>query len=184
MRNLKKWFIVYAASLACLSLSPGFLFPAEQTASHGKVDRAIVKKVVRQLGAFAKEVSQKGDLDKKTVLAMLTEYLRRNPYIYGAAFAFAPEKKDGKLIKSSPYVYRNGEKFIEKDLIDSYDYTAPDQEWYVTPVKLKKPVWSEPYYDRGGGEAWMITYSIPIYSGGKVGWFIGVVTSDVLIPGK
>lgn len=184
MRSPANRFLASAVSFGCLSLSIGLLFAAEEISPYGKVDPAVSKKVERELSAFAKDLSRERRLEKKTVFALLTKYLRKNPQIYGAAFAFAPREKKGKLIKSSPYVYRSGEKFIEKELMDSYDYTAPDQKWYVAPVKLGKPAWSEPYYDRGGGEAWMTTYSIPIYSGGKVRRLIGVVTSDVLIPGK
>jgi hypothetical protein len=39
-------------------------------------------------------------------------------------------------------------------------------------------VWSEPYYDAGGGEAWMVTYSVPVYSSRKNPRLIGVVTID------
>jgi hypothetical protein len=141
-----------------------------------------MKKVEPLVRALAKQIAQEGSMDRGIVFAMLANYLWKNPSIYGAAFAFAPNMKDGKEIKSCPYVHRRGDHLIEKDLTNSFDYTAPDQKWYATPVRLGKPVWSEPYYDKGGGEAWMWTFSVPIYSGAQDRKLVGVVTSDILVP--
>jgi hypothetical protein len=184
VRDASKCFMVCALLIGFFSLSSGSLFAGDPTTVQGRVDPAIKAKVEPVVRALAREFAHSGNLDKEIVFAMLTNYLWKNPGIYGAAFAFAPVKEDGKEIKSSPYVYRSGDKLIEKDLINSYDYTAPDQTWYTVPVKLGKPAWSAPYYDKGGGEAWMITYSVPIYSGEKERRLLGVVTSDVLIPEK
>ena len=185
MRNhLTKSFVACAVLLAVLLLLPGSPPAADAAAHRGKVDPAVVKKVELELRTLAETLAENGKPDKDTVFVLLANYLLKNPEIYGAAFAFAPTGNGGKKIKSSPYLYRQGEKLIQKDLIDSYDYTAPDQKWYTAPVKLRKPVWSKPYFDKGGGEAWMTTYSIPVFSRGKGHKLIGVVTSDVLVPGK
>ena len=50
-------------------------------------------------------------------------------------------------------------------------------DWYQIPKLLKKNYWSEPYYDTGGGEQMMTTYSHPIYD--KDGNLIAVLTADV-----
>jgi hypothetical protein len=145
----------------------------------GEVDPAVKRRVQRELTAFAQELAQKTSSDKPSAYILLTKYIEQDPDIYGAAFAFAPEVQGGITIKSAPYVYRSGSVFIEKDLIDNYDYTAPEQEWYYKPAKEGKPHWSAPYYDKGGGKAWMITYSIPVYASDRDHRFLGVVTSDV-----
>ena len=46
-----------------------------------------------------------------------------------------------------------------------YDYLREDDKewpWYVTPRKLGKPMWTEPYFDEGGGEVNMVTWSVPL----------------------
>lgn len=139
-------------------------------------------KVEKALKALDVEITRKVLADDQSAFTLLKAHLDNNSYIYGAAFAFAPTEVSGKLIKSSPYVYRSGGKLIEKNLLVSYDYTV--QDWYALPVKERKPVWSNPYYDEGGGDAWMITYSIPVYSKGKQPRLIGVLTSDLLIPSE
>lgn len=173
-----------AACTVCLvSLIPcnGPTLAVEGENPYGKLDAAVVKKVEWELRTLARKLAEQGKTDKETVFGLLANHLWKNPEIYGAAFAFAPELKNGKEAKSAPYLYRNGDQLIQRDLSADYDYTAPEQKWYAKPVKLGKSVWSEPCFNQRG-KAWMVTYSIPIFSGGKEHQLIGVVTSDVLLP--
>ncbi len=182
MRILRKCSTVCGILLTCLAIQATSSLAAGRGTAPGSLDPGIKQEVEQALSALAGDISREAVLDKEAVFALLTDYLGKNPRIYGTAFAFAPRKRAGKLIKSAPYVCRSGERFVKKDLIESYDYTGPKQKWFVVPVKQKKPVWSKPYFDKGGGNAWMVTYSIPIFSGGKHFPLMGVVTSDVLIP--
>jgi sigma-B regulation protein RsbU (phosphoserine phosphatase) len=182
MKNFIRKSVGYAILLICLTAYSAVSYAAGANAPKNQIAPDIKGKVEKVLKALGTEITRKEPVDAKSAFALLTAHLSKNSYIYGAAFAFAPAEKSGKLVKTSPYVYRSGGKLIEKDLIDSYDYTV--QDWYVVPVKAGKPVWSSPYYDEGGGDAWMITYSIPIYSGGKRPQLIGVLTSDLLIPSE
>jgi len=184
MMRLRKFFVVCGILLACLAIHVTSSLAASPETAQGITDTGIKKEVEQKLRVLAGEISRKEVLDNEAAYVLLADYLSKNPQIYGAALAFAPKKKDGKLIKSSPYIHRSGAQLIKKDLIESYDYTGPNQKWYVVPVKQRKPVWTEPYYDKGGGDSWMVTYSIPIYTGGKPSRLIGVVTSDILIPKK
>ena len=184
MRSLRKFFVVCGILLAFLAMHVPSSLAASPGTAQGKMDPAIKKEVEQKLRVLAREISRKAVLDNETVFVLLTDYLSKNTHIYGAALAFAPRKKDGKLIKSSPYIHRSGAQFIKKDLIESYDYTKSKHKWYVVPVKQRQPVWSDPYFDKGGGDSWMVTYSIPIYSRGKNSRLIGVATSDVLVPKK
>jgi phosphoserine phosphatase RsbU/P len=177
-----KCFVGCIVLFTCCLVWPGLSFAADTASPPRKPDAALMRKVEPVVRAFARQITQEGSLDRGIVFALIANYLWKNPSIYGAAFAFAPEIKDGKEVKSCPYVYRRGDQLVQKDLINSYDYTAPDQKWYVMPVKMGKPVWSEPHFNKGGGETWMSTFSIPVYSGGQDRRLIGVVTSDILIP--
>lgn len=167
--------------LAILFFCSPWAFAAEGVTSYGKLDAAVVKKVEWEVRTLARKFAEQGKTDKETIFALLTNYLWKNPDIHGAAFALAPELKNGKELKSAPYVYRNGDRLIQKDLSASYDYTASEQKWYARPVKLGKPVWNEPSFDQGE-QAWIVTYSLPVFSSGKERQLMGVVTSDVLLP--
>jgi signal transduction histidine kinase len=53
-------------------------------------------------------------------------------------------------------------------------------DWYQIPKELGHAVWSEPYYDEGGGDIIMSTYSVPFYKTvAGTRRFLGVVTVDV-----
>lgn len=123
---------------------------------------------------LAKEIRGK-TLKPADMPPVLTKFLKENPLIYGATLAFAPSETDGQKHWAAPYVYRSGSEFKEVNLPESYDYTI--SEWYAVPVDQKKPVWSNPYYDDGGGGVVMVTYSIPLYD--QQNNLIGVLTSDV-----
>lgn len=57
-----------------------------------------------------------------------------------------------------------------------YDYER--QSWFRTPLANGGGGWSEPYWDRGGGDIVMVTYSTPIR---KKQQLIGVATVDVAL---
>jgi|YelNatPaOPRAMG01_1025707.scaffolds.fasta_scaffold01323_18 sigma-B regulation protein RsbU (phosphoserine phosphatase) len=107
--------------------------------------------------------------------------LESNPEIYGSTMALEPFSNSGfnggeETMLFAPYWYRGSQRLIFRYL--NYDYTLSD--WYLIAKELKKPDWSEPYFDVGGGECLMTTYSVPLFStskGDKV--FTGVVTADV-----
>jgi hypothetical protein len=139
----------------------------------GCKDGADKTKVETRLGVLAARLADTPDLDAAAALRILRTYLEENPEVYGAAFAFAPRQADG--LKVSPYVYRAANGFVEKDLAASYDYAA--EAWYAEPVAMKHALWSDPYFDEGGGEIWMITYSIPVYD--AQARLIGVLTNDL-----
>ena len=99
-----------------------------------------------------------------------------NPSVSGSAIAvtegYLPEK--GRLF--APYAYRNGDRIETLQLgRDSYGYL--EKEWYVKPLETGTGYWSEPYFDTGGGEMLMTTYSIPVTD--AKGRVAAVLTADV-----
>ncbi|WP_461482588.1 cache domain-containing protein [Porticoccus sp.] len=136
--------------------------------------------VERRLGALALQFGAIQVSDERKVFEMLRAYLEENPDIYGAAYAFAPVELDGVVVKSSPYVFRGEAGFVERDLAVSYDYVS--EQWYSQPVERGMAVWSDPYFDEGGGDIWMVTYSVPVYDGDSR--LSGVLTSDLPAPEK
>ena len=108
----------------------------------------------------------------------LTErMLLNNEFICGAAVAFEPGYYASKGHYFSPYSYRdeNGEIKSKQLGSDTYDYHYMD--WYQIPKLLNESYWSEPYYDDGGGEMMMTTYSKPLYD--EYGNLYAVLTADL-----
>lgn len=100
-----------------------------------------------------------------------------NPGVIGSAVAFEPYYYPQKGEHFSPYAYRTVNGTIETKQLGTSEYEYHFMDWYQIPKLLKKSCWSEPYYDTGGGEQMMTTYSHPIYD--KEGRLMAVLTADV-----
>ena len=96
------------------------------------------------------------------------------PQIYGTCVAFEPHSfLPDKYY--APYYYHKGGKLRFVQLGDNYDYF--ERDWYLTPKEMGKPFWTEPYYDTGGGETVMSTYSVPFFKKNNTFW--GIATIDI-----
>ncbi|MDD5495772.1 MAG: SpoIIE family protein phosphatase [Candidatus Omnitrophica bacterium] len=122
---------------------------------------------------------EEGSYDTEEMLKLLKSMVENNPAIYGSTAAFEPNAFDKDSLYFAPYFYRSGDRVEFKYLgNDSYRYFYLD--WYQIPRELGRPVWSEPYYDVGGGDILMSTYSVPFYADiGKEKKFMGIVTADI-----
>lgn len=98
------------------------------------------------------------------------------PEIYGSAIAWEPALYQNRLI--APYVYKKDRELIESDL-NSKAYNYPEKAWYRLPKQSKKSTWSPPYFDEGGGNILMLTFSSPLFIGEDFSRFAGVITADI-----
>ncbi len=104
------------------------------------------------------------------------QLLTSNPFIFGSAIAFEPNYYPEKGLFYSPYSYRDNNEIKTKQLgNDDYDYFCMD--WYQIPKLLNQSFWSEPYYDEGGGDMMMTTYSRPLYD--ENGKIYAIITADI-----
>jgi sigma-B regulation protein RsbU (phosphoserine phosphatase) len=118
-------------------------------------------------------VGQEQQLEKSRVTSYIRRTLKQNPSVYGSTVALLPEATP--LGRFAPYLYRRGEKLLTKTLASAeYDYTGWD--WFRQPLERRQGVWGEPYFDEGGGNVMMITYSVPIRRGQE---YAGVATVDI-----
>ena len=114
------------------------------------------------------------------LLLLLQRALENNPEIYGTTIAFEPDVLGGPTQRYAPYFYRDGARIRAIQLEDAYDYVF--QDWYQIPRELGRAEWSEPYFDEGGGDTLMATYSVPFFAGeGDARRFIGIVTADIAL---
>ena len=105
--------------------------------------------------------------------------LNANDILYGNSITFEPEFFHSKGEYFMVYSFKENDGTIDSSQIGGYDYDYFTMEWYLGAKLLGKPYWSEPYFDEGGGDAMMATYSVPLFT--KDGQFIGVVTGDILL---
>ena len=100
-----------------------------------------------------------------------------NPVVVGSTIALVPGYSK-KYPLYSPYATRNMETGEIETLslaTDSYDY--PSQEWFVQPLASGEGYWSEPYFDEGGGNMLMTTFSMPVKD--RSGKTAAILTADI-----
>jgi sigma-B regulation protein RsbU (phosphoserine phosphatase) len=117
---------------------------------------------------------------RETLLALIRAAVSENREIFGSAVAYEPYAFAPGLRYFAPYYYKDGTRLRFVDVSESYNYTQKD--WFHIPEVLRAPVWTQPYYDEGGGNILMVTYSVPFFKtdpDGKREKVRGIVTSDV-----
>lgn len=149
---------------------------AEGTANRIETVQRAVEKVGQGMSLqFDREAMKPAD-----IYAFLESTVRQNDEVFGSAFAPAPEYFEA-FGRAAPYVCRSQQAagpLTRMSLTDNnYQYEVRD--WYTLPRDLSCATWTEPYFDEGGGNVLMVTYSIPCYLGGRSNDFLGVVTCDV-----
>lgn len=103
--------------------------------------------------------------------------LSAEPRLFGLGVALESSAGPAPSRKSSPYVCRtaDGRGLRSEDITNAaYDFTRAD--WYLLPKLLRRPAWTDPYYDDGLGRTLMCSYGVPLLRGKK---FEGVVVADI-----
>jgi methyl-accepting chemotaxis protein len=124
---------------------------------------------------------ESGIHDQETVRNYLKSIVAKHENVYGSCIAFESFPINGTMQDFCPYYYQSGENLIYADLA-SGKYNYKKWEWYAFPKEKNQPHWSKPYFDEGGGNILMITYSMPFYkmvNGTRM--FAGVITCDIPI---
>lgn len=137
---------------------------------HVETSARPVENVAQALTGFIETVP----VTEEQAYRLLEQLVGRHSAVFGAAVAMAPSA-GGRTV---PYVYRAEHGLKRTDLSQGlYHYETSD--WYALPKELKRPVWSEPYFDEGGGNILMATYSVPVCNGPDKESVTGVVTGDM-----
>ncbi len=131
--------------------------------------------------------------------AILRSNILQSPLIYGGVISYELYAYDPNLRLFCPYVYRGPEaiknmKAFASDQgelepaelkqmefgAEGYDFTIPQaglpSQWWHVPRATGQPIWTDPYFDEGGGDILMCTYSAPFFRDKK---FYGVTTIDI-----
>ena len=107
---------------------------------------------------------------------VIRAFVEGNPRVYGSTIAANPRTRG----LYAPYFYKGPDGITRADLATpSYDY--PAQEWYAGAARAGEPRWSEPYFDQGGGNVVMVTYTVPVFADASKDSFAGVVTADIAL---
>ena len=133
---------------------------------------------VEQFPISVSNAHEEGKLNIDVLRDIIPVAIDSNEKIYGSTIAFEPYTYDKNLEGYAPYFYAKEDGSVAETSLATREYDYLNQPWYSEPKKAKKPVWSEPYFDKGGGNVLMVTYSVPLFKENK---FTAVVTADIAL---
>ena len=122
---------------------------------------------------------EKYSFSNEDLIYMVKNAVSQNPEVFGITVALDPDfigDEDTEL--SEVYCCRDKERGTR--LVFSMVGPRLGMDWYQIPKELDRPVWTEPYYDEGGGNIIMSTYSVPLHrmvDGERK--FCGIVAADI-----
>ncbi len=128
--------------------------------------------VVEALDMLAVDLASDRPVDADVYAQRLQAYLEAHPDFFGSAAALLSPSGD---VIASPYVYRTDEGYVSADLATP-SYRIEEQDWFAAPLAADAGVWTEPYFDAGGGDIWMVTRSVPLRDAEGV---FAIITTDL-----
>jgi len=183
------FFILSGVSLIFLGLffyyyhisSDLLLKTAQENAEH--LTNEIVHKVENVFLSSAKIpqnlaiVVENSKHDEENLFQLQKMMVLENEEVYGSAIAFEKGAFRKDIERFAPYFYKNGDSLEFQNLDDeAYNYFL--QDWYQITKEVDRAIWSEPYFDEGGGNTLLTTYSVPFYNNVSEK-FCGVITIDI-----
>lgn len=175
--------VFFIVVLGIVAVSSHLLISEEATRSASNILKANVLEIEKTLQAVestaegASWLARENDDDEEYLYHITRKVVEENAYIIGSAIAFDSCYFEGRYF-FAPYSYNDPEtgELKSKQLgTTENDYFS--QEWFVVSRQSGQPHWSEPYFDAGGGEQMMATYSYPIKD--SAGNVYAIITSDI-----
>jgi methyl-accepting chemotaxis protein len=119
------------------------------------------------------------DLKPEAIKKMLETTVKNSPFLYGSHISLEPYILNDTSKYFGIYYYKGNNETKYMDLADS-SYKFWDWDWYKNSKISLKSEWTEPFYDVGGGNIYMTSFTKPIYietNGGEK--FAGVIGTDI-----
>ena len=174
--------VLFVAAIAVAAVSSHKLISEEATKSAQNLLNATIKDIEKTLQGVESVVEsyawlvEENKNDSEYLYHITRNIVENNSDIVGSAIAFREYYKPGEYF-FSPYSYVSSTGAIESMQLGSPQYNYFFSDWYQIPSLLGEPCWSEPYYDEGGANILMSTYSYPLKDeSGKV---YAVMTADI-----
>jgi sigma-B regulation protein RsbU (phosphoserine phosphatase) len=153
---------------------------AESTVARAARDIEVRLSSLEESTELLAEVLSQTSYSEAELVALLRDVVDEREDLFGAALALEPRWTENPQRGFAAYFYYKQGQVAYADLADGYDYVL--RSWYRNPASSGQSGWSEPYFDEGGGNVYMSTYSAPVYrtiDGQRE--FFGVVTADITL---
>lgn len=124
---------------------------------------AVVGSVERVAGLVGRDLEGRR-LDAAEVRRVATNALADQPQIVSIGVAFEPRGLDGTTERFGLAALRanNAERFVLQDLTQAGS-AYWERDWYSEAIDKAQPVWSEPFFDRGGTERNAVRLAVPFF---------------------
>lgn len=129
-------------------------------------------------------IVDENDIDD-LILRVLAGLRNKNEAFCGMSVSLVPEQDHDKYPRKMYYVFYDKEGRLQFTMLGGTEYQYQLKNWFLMPRELGESTWVEPYFDAGGGDTYMTTFSQPLYREHEDGsrHFIGVATVDVELAG-
>lgn len=131
----------------------------------------------RSLAIDLASLASATEQNEENLLNAIKSTLANNEQVFGSTIAYEPYQFKSDLYYWSPYYSRTPDGNLRFTQLGNPEYNYFNWEWYTLPKEKRVPVLSPPYYDEGGGNIWMVTWSVPFND--QNGNFKGVATADI-----
>lgn len=133
----------------------------------------VARAVALELAAFAESET----IEEAQLIRMLRSTLARNEDVFGSTIAYEPDQFIPGVTFYAPYFNRQPDDTLVFSDLGTPENNYFNRGWYTIPKKNLTTVISPPYFNYGGGEIWMVTWSAPFFN--ENGSFKGVATADI-----
>lgn len=140
-----------------------------------KIDRELAR--VENLVALTEGAVVRRLAEPDSMMAVVRRMVCQDSTVMGGCVAFEPGYFPRKGHYFMEYVSLDSTGTVHEQHLGSETYDYHKMSWYTLPRYKKQGVWSEPYFDEGGGNVLMITYSLPLLD--EEGKAFAVLTADV-----
>ena len=175
--------VIFIVTIGIAAFSSHRMIAEEAIKSAENLRDASILRIEKTLNEVAMTVEASSwlvmeNIDDEEYLYHITrKMVEENPNIIGSAIAFDKNYFRDKYY-FSPYSYidaQTGEVRSKQLGNKQYDYFYMD--WFQIPYLLGEPCWGEPYYDDGGADYKIATYSYPLKD--VEGRVFAIVTADI-----
>ena len=136
-------------------------------------DPSIRATVVTALDDLVAALVAERPADAAAYTERVRAYLEVHPAFFGSAVVLLDR---AGTVTASPYVYRTANGYATSDLALVPSYHVETQAWFTAPLEANAGIWTDPYFDAGGGEIWMITRAVPARDAEGI---LAIVTTDL-----
>ena len=176
---------LFLALAVLVAFSTSRMIESEAPTTVENVVKAAVGRIDRQMASVESAVENSAWIvgerlsDPDYMFRITGELVQNNPFIVGSTIAFEPNFFPSKGYYYSAFSYKDEKGEIKRIQQGGETFKYHGMDWYRIPKETKKSSWCEPYFDAGGAEVMMCTYSVPLMD--KDGNVYAVLTSDVAL---